>query len=209
MHAQLSLSWWLSPCPGSLLHLGSPCFLKFFNSHDLYLVSQTVLYMYSVFTTYLILVTECKNKWMQHGWTCYISFSSEKKLSQHVSCFVSIQTFIVYYYTFYKLSCIATLAYISVFCSGEPFVDLFMNNTNLAVVSTFTYNPDLLIVSRQIPALCVFYCLILFHTWDILRVFKPWMFCMIASQDDLLQWNFSVITSTIEGRFCYNFTTVF
>lgn len=36
-------------------------------------------------------------------------------------------------------------------------MELFMNNTNLTVLSSFTYNSDLLIVSKQTPALCVFY----------------------------------------------------
>lgn len=53
---------------------------------------------------------------------------------------------------------------LSVFHSGEPFVELSMNKTDLAVVSTFAYNSDLLVFRRQTPALCVLYYLILFHT---------------------------------------------
>lgn len=43
-------------------------------------------------------------------------------------------------------------------------MELFMNKTELAVLSNFAYNSDLLAVSRKTPALCVLYYLILFHT---------------------------------------------
>lgn len=64
VQVQVLLIWMLSPCPGSLLHLESSCFLKFFNSHDLYLVPQPVLYVFSMFIMYLILVAAKKNAWV-------------------------------------------------------------------------------------------------------------------------------------------------